>query len=56
MSDDEQILAIFVNGIAYITGSTKAAQWVRLKIIERKRYIWFLSILIWSIILYTLIW
>jgi hypothetical protein len=56
MSEDEQIVAIFVNGITQITGSPQAADRVRTKIMEWKRHLWLLSIIFWSIILYVLVW
>jgi len=56
MTENEQIIAMLVNGIAYITGSTHLAERVRKKIIEWKTQLWFLSITIWSTILYFWLW
>jgi hypothetical protein len=56
MSHNEQIRAIFVNGIAYITGSARVANLVHAKITLWKRHIGLLSIALWSIILYVLFW
>ena len=54
MNDNEQIRAIFVNGVANITRSTRVANLVHAKIILWKRYLCLLSIVFWTIILYIL--
>lgn len=56
MSDNEQVRAAFVSGIAYITGSARVANLVNAKIILLKKHIWLLSIALWTIILYVLLW
>ncbi len=52
MTEDEQILAFFINGITYITGSTQLAERVREIILRWKGQLWLVTLLFWTIILY----
>ena len=51
MNEEEQLQAFFINGIFYITGSTKFAERVAQQIIKMKKMLWLVSLALWSLIL-----
>ncbi len=50
MIEEEQILGMFVNGLALVTGN-KVADEARQKIVKFKKQFWIISIGVWSVIL-----
>ena len=50
MIEEEQILGMFVNGLALVTGN-KVADEARQKIVKLKKQFWIISIGVWSVIL-----
>jgi hypothetical protein len=55
MSDEKQIVAVFTNGVANLTGSVRLAERVKSKIVEWKNQLSLLSVLVWATILYILL-
>jgi hypothetical protein len=56
MAEDEEVIAGLVNGITYVTGSPKFSGQIGKALSRWKTKLWLMSLIIWTSIIFFLIW
>ena len=56
MAEDEEIIAAFINGVTYLTGSTTFAKHLSKKIDLVKNKLWLVTLIVWTSIVFFCIW
>ena len=56
MAEDNDIIAAFINGVAYLTGSKTFATHLSKKIVLIKNELWLVTLIVWTSIVFFCIW
>ena len=56
MAEDEEIIAAFIHGVTYLTGSTTFAKHLSKKIDLVKNKLWLVTLIVWTSIIFFCIW